>query len=291
MKPVVDAFWRAAAYCLHPRIILWSLAPLLLVCAVVLGLGWLYWDGAVDAVRQSLEEWSLATTVFDWLQSVGAGNLRTVLAPVIVVAVTLPLVVVLALLLVALLMMPAIVDMVATRRFAQLERRHGAGWFASVLWSLTCTVGALAALVLSVPLWLVPPLILILPPLIWGWLSYRVFSFDAMASHASADERHRVMREHRIPLLAMGVMAGYLGAAPALVWAVGAMALVLAPVLLIVSLWLYTLVFAFTAAWFTHYTLAALQQLRDTSPVLPATTELTSLVDETALQRPHPESP
>ncbi len=32
-----------------------------------------------------------------------------------------------------------------------------------------------------------------------------------------------------------------------------------APVLIVVSIWLYTLVFAFSALWFAHYLLAALQ--------------------------------
>ena len=30
MSALIDAFWRAAAYCLHPRVIALSLAPLLL---------------------------------------------------------------------------------------------------------------------------------------------------------------------------------------------------------------------------------------------------------------------
>ena len=57
----------------------------------------------------------------------------------------------------------------------------------------------------------------------------------------------------------MGVVAGYLGAAPTLLWAVGALTLVFAPVLILVSIWLYTLVFAFAALWFAHYLLAALR--------------------------------
>ena len=46
----------------------------------------------------------------------------------------------------------------------------------SVLVSLGSTVVALVALLLSLPLWFVPPLVLMLPPLIWGWLTYRVMS-------------------------------------------------------------------------------------------------------------------
>ena len=41
-----------------------------------------------------------------------------------------------------------------------------------------------------------------------------------------------------------------------------AAALVLAPVLVVLSVWLYTLVFAFAALWFAHFGLAALQRLR-----------------------------
>ena len=60
----------------------------------------------------------------------------------------------------------------------------------------------------------------------------------------------------------MGIVSGSLGAAPSLLWAVSALTLVLAPFLILVSIWLYTLVFAFSSLWFAHYLLAALQRLR-----------------------------
>jgi hypothetical protein len=159
-------------------------------------------------------------------------------------------------------MTPSLVSLVAARRFDTLERKRGAGWFSAALWSLGYMLCALLLLVLSLPLWLVPPLVLVLPPLIWGWLTYKVLSFDVLAEHASADERRQIMREQRWPMLAIGVVTGYLGAAPSLLWAVNAMALVLAPLLVLLSVWLYTLVFAFAALWFAHFALAALQRLR-----------------------------
>ena len=107
-----------------------------------------------------------------------------------------------------------------------------------------------------------PPLVLVLPPLIWGWLTCKVMSVQALAAHASADERRQILRDKRWPLLAMGVVTGCLAAAPSLLWAFGAIAVVLAPLLALVSVWLYTLVFAFAALWFAHFALAALQQLR-----------------------------
>ena len=118
------------------------------------------------------------------------------------------------------------------------------------------------AMVLSVPLWLVPPLVLILPPLIWGWLAYRVMAFDALSGHATAEERKTLMQRHRLYLLGMGVMTGYLGAAPSLVWASGALFAAAFVILVPVAIWIYTVVFAFASLWYSHYCLAALAALR-----------------------------
>ena len=269
MNQWVDAFWRAAAYCLHPRVIVLSLAPLLLAGGLTLALGWFFWEPAVAGTRATLESWSLLDGLLKWLEALGGKGLRAVIAPLVIVALALPVIVVLSLLMVALLMAPALVSLVVKRRFAGLETKRGAALWQSVLWSLGCTLAALLALVLSVPLWFVPPLVLILPPLIWGWLTCRVMAFDVLAEHASAEERRTILREHRWPLLAIGVVCGYLGAAPTLLWAVGAAALIFAPLLVLVSVWLYTLVFAFAALWFAHYALAALQQLRAATPAAP----------------------
>jgi hypothetical protein len=263
MKLLLDAFWRAAAYCLHPQVILLSILPLVITGGLAALLGYFFWEAALVGVRDTLEGWAVLGTVLDWLDSIGGSGFRSVLAPLIVVALAVPLIVVLSLLLVAILMTPAIVNLVASRRFPALERRHGAGFWRSVTWSLSCTVLALIALFVSIPFWFVPPLVLVLPPLIWGWLTYRVLSFDVMAEHASEAERQKIMRVHRLPLLGIGVVAGYLGAAPSLVWAVSAAFLIFAPLLIVVAVWIYTLVFAFSALWFAHYTLAALQTLRD----------------------------
>jgi hypothetical protein len=124
------------------------------------------------------------------------------------------------------------------------------------------------AMVASIPLWFIPPLVLIVPPLIWGWLTYRVMSYDSLAEHASTEERRALMKKHRSSLLTIGVICGYLGAAPSIVWASGVLFIALAPVLVPVAIWIYTLVFAFSALWFAHYLLAALAQSRGETVVL-----------------------
>ena len=262
MSLFLDSFWRAVAYCLHPRVILLSLLPLLLMVAAVLGLGYFYWDLALAAVMAALESFSLFGHVADWLQGFGLGNLKSVMAPLIVIFVATPVIVVVALLVVALFMTPAMVRLVAERRFPDLERKHGGSFWWSLLWSAGSTLLAALALIVSMPLWLIPPLVLVLPPLIWGWLTYRVMAYDALAEHASAQERRELFRQHSTRLLLIGVITGFLGAAPSLVWASGALFAAAFIILVPVAIWIYTLVFAFSSLWFAHYALAALQALR-----------------------------
>lgn len=264
-----DAFWRAAAYCLHPRVIALSLLPLLIAAGTTVGLAYFFWEAAVAGVRGTLESWLLIESLLRWLDSMGGAGFRSVVAPLLVIVMAVPVVLIFSLLLVALLMTPSIVTLVAERRFPLLARKRGSAWWQGLLWSLLCSAAALLLLFLSMPFWLIPPLVLVLPPLIWGWLTYRVFAFDVLAEHASAEERRQLMREHRLPLLAMGVISGYLGAAPSLIWAVSMMAVVLAPFLVLLTVWLYTLIFAFSTLWFAHYALNALAELRARVGIVP----------------------
>jgi Etoposide-induced protein 2.4 (EI24) len=263
MGLLFDSFWRAVAYCLHPRVIALSLLPLVLMGALASGLAWFGWDRAVGLATSWLTAVGLDERLAGVLRSLGADRLKAMLAPLIVIFLTVPLIVVLSLLAVAFIVTPSVVRLIAQRRFPLLERKLGGSLLGSVLWSLGSVALALLALVMSVPLWFLPPLVLILPPLIWGWLTYRVMAYDALAEHASREERLEILRRHRPWLIGMGVLAGYLGAAPGLVWAMGALFAVTFLVFLIpVAVWIYTLVFAFSSLWFTHYTLSALQQLR-----------------------------
>ncbi len=269
MNQLFDAFWRAVLYCLHPRVIALSVLPVLIMGAASLGLGYFFWDNALAVVRSNLETYALVNSMIQWLESLGLSNLHLVLAPVVLLFLAIPVIVITTLLFVAMFMTPTMVALVADRRFPQLERKKGGSFMASVLWSLGATVLAAIALIVSIPLWLIPPLILILPPLIWGWLTYRVMSYDALVEHASRDERRQILKERRLPLLTIGVLAGYLGAAPSLLWASGAMFVAMAPILVPVAIWIYTLVFAFSSLWFSHYALAALAQLRQANSTKP----------------------
>ena len=279
MRLLLDSFWRSVAYCLHPRVIVLSLLPLGLMVALAAVFGYFYWDAAVAWTRAALDAWPLLAGFWAWIGHFFSGDVTAMLAPMVVVFAATPLIVVVSLLVVAGVMAPALTRLVAERRFAALEQKKGASFFGSMARSIGLTVLALLALVVSMPLWLIPPLVLILPPLIWGWLTYRVMSFDALAEHASPEERDTLLRTHRLPLLGIGVLCGYLGAAPSIVWASGLLFAAAFFVLAPLAIWIYTLVFAFSALWFSHYCLDALAQLRAQRAAAAVSTSTAELAD------------
>jgi hypothetical protein len=157
---------------------------------------------------------------------------------------------------------PAIVTLVARRRFPALERRHGGSWWVGIFASLAWTVGALLMVMITLPFWLVPGLALVLPPVIWGWLTAKVMGFDALAEHASQPEREAILHAHRYPLLIMGIVCGFLCGVPSMIWTLSMQFIIFAPFIMVGVIWLYTMIFTFSALWFTHYGLGVLASLR-----------------------------
>jgi hypothetical protein len=263
MKLFMDSFWRAFAYCLHPKVIMLSLLPLVLMAVIVTGLGAMYWEVAVNTVRTGLEDSAALGWAWTWLERVGLMNLKAVLAPLVIILVVTPVVMIMSLLAVSFMMTPALVNLVGSRRFPNLERKRGGTLWHSVLWTLMSVILAMAALMITLPLWWIPPLAILLPALIWGWLTYRVMTYDVLAEHATLQERVELMRRYRFQLLGMGVLTGAMGAAPSLVWASGALFAAAFVILIPVAVWIYTLVFIFSALWFVHFLLLALSNLRE----------------------------
>src|SRR6201996_5678721 len=270
MKLLFGSFWRAVAYCLPPRVIMLSLLPLMVAGIATLGLGYFYWEDANRAVRGVLEQWSLVNSLLEWISSMLGAGFRTGITQLIVIALPIPVVVAFTLVLVGLWITPAIVSLVSRRRFATLEHRHGASWWLSVVASFGWTIAALLAVVITLPFWLVPGLALVLPPLIWGWLTAHIMGFDALAEHASRAEREAILRAHRWPLLVMGVVCGFLCGVPSMIWTLGMWVIIAAPFVMVGVIWLYTLIFTFSALWFTHYCLSVLAALRDAESAMRA---------------------
>ncbi|CAB3766216.1 EI24 domain-containing protein [Paraburkholderia solisilvae] len=275
MNDLLRSFGRALASVFHPRMLWLTFAPFFAAVVVWGAILWFSWQTLIGATRSWLEGWSFSTTLyrlFDWL---GFSSLHAAVAPFIVVAIAIPLIVVTVLLLIATLSMPAVIKHLSARQFASLEMRRGGSWYGSLMHSLWTTFVCLVVLVITLPLWLIPPFFALIPPLLWGWLTYRVMTYDALALHASSDERRILVRRHRLPLLLIGVASGLLGSLPTLLWASSVWLIVLFPVMTAATIWIYAFILVFSALWFGFYCLRALQRLRaeqhgphGTAPVL-----------------------
>ena len=264
LPQVFKSFGMALVGTMHPRMLWLSLRPFLIVSVLWGILIWLTWTPALEALSIFL-----TTSIFtSWIQEgliwAGFENARAWIAPLFFVMLIIPLITISLLVFIAFSTVPAIVK-IATRQsqFQDLEYKRGGGFFGSLIYSLWSALICLVLVMLTLPVWWVPPLVAVLPPLLWGWLTMRLMSYDVLAKHASTEERDLLLEKYRWPLLCMGIAAGMLGAVPTFFWATSALALVLFPIVSFVALWIYSLIFVFAALWFSYFLLDALKQLRE----------------------------
>jgi CysZ protein len=145
-----------------------------------------------------------------------------------------------ALLLVAVIALPRMLDIVARRDYPDLGR-HGE----NVFWgSLGTTLGAAAVFLvgglLTLPLLLIPGVVLVLPFVWTTWLNQRTFRFDALADHATRAELTQIIQTQRAQFYAAAAVSALTAGIPVVQ--------LLAP--------------AFTALLFVHLGLAALRRQR-----------------------------
>lgn len=281
MRPVVIAFGRAVLSQLHLRMLLLTVLPFVLSVLIWGGLLWLFLQPMIDWLHAWFADSGGFRVAGDVLGWVGLGTLNTVLVPLIAMWVLLPLMILTALVFVGLMAMPVIVRHVGGRHYPQLEMRRGGGFWGSVWVSASSFLVFAVLWLLTLPLTLFPPLTFVIQPLLWGWLTYRVIAYDALAEHADRDERRELLRMHRWPLLVIGAITGAMGAAPTLLWLGGALAVVLFPLLAAGAIWLYVLVFVFTGLWFQHYCLQALATHRALKAVRPPAADPVLIASET----------
>ena len=266
MRPILIAFGRATYSQLHIRMLMLTVVPFILSVAVWGFVLWLYLQRMIDWLQDYFVQNDGFAVAGGVLAMVGMGALKTVIVPLIAMWVLLPLMILTALLFVGTMAMPVIVRHVGRRGYGELEQRKG-GTFIGSLWMSSSSFAVFLVLWLAtLPLSLFPPLTFVIQPLLWGWLTYRVMAYDALADHADAEERKTILKRHRWQLLAIGVITGAMGAAPTLLWLGGALSVIFFPVLAAGAIWLYVLVFVFTGLWFQHYCMHALRQHRSMQP-------------------------
>jgi CysZ protein len=235
---VAGALLYGFANLLHPRM-LWLMVWPMLVSLVFWGaVAAAFWERLAAALAALFQRWLEPAAGFLHLDLGGATSLA---AYVVLVLLLVPLVYLTALFILGAFGMQKMVDHVASRSFPALERRRG-GSVAGSVWNGVAALGGMALLFLvSLPLWLLPPLWPLIPLAIFAWGNQKLLRYDALAEHADAAELARVFRERRGALLTLGLLFALLAYVP-FVGFIG-------PVLFGLA--------------FIRYLLGALQELRD----------------------------
>ena len=263
MSDLIRSLGLALVGTMHPKMLWLSFRPFLIVSIFWGVVIWLIWSPALEMLRTFLTASIFTSWIQSGLEYVGFDEARAWIAPLFLVILLIPIIAISLLVFIAFSTVPAVVDSVVKQKaYEGLDRIKGGSFVGSFFYTLWSVLICLALMMLTLPVWWIPPLFAILPPLLWGWLTMRLMAYDVLLDHATPDERSQLLEEHRWTLLGMGVVAGMIGAVPTFFWATSVLALVLFPFVSFVALWIYSLIFIFSALWFSHFLLHALKQLR-----------------------------
>jgi hypothetical protein len=263
LSDLIRSLGLALVGTMHPKMLWLSFRPFLIVSIFWGVVIWLIWSPALEMLRTFLTASIFTSWIQSGLEYVGFDEARAWIAPLFLVILLIPMIAISLLVFIAFSTVPAVVDSVVKQKaYEGLVRIKGGSFVGSFFYTLWSALICLALVMLTLPVWWIPPLFAILPPLLWGWLTMRLMAYDVLLDHATPEERNQLLEEHRWTLLGMGVVAGMIGAVPTFFWATSVLALVLFPFVSFVALWIYSLIFIFSALWFSHFLLHALKQLR-----------------------------
>jgi len=204
MDRVIKAVSGAVQSMVHPIILAVMVVPMAIALMLWVAVGWLAWD----AWNQAIQAYATAWMPESWTAGWDLAWLGLVLALMGAVIALAPLVIVTSLLFAALFAMPVLLKHVAGHSFPDLERKQG-GSLAGSIWNAVAAVGTFLLLwVLTIPLWLLGPLALVLPLLLSANLNQRLFRYDALSEHASAEEIREIFEQARGRLFLLGLITG-----------------------------------------------------------------------------------
>ncbi len=207
------ALSRALLSLLHPRILLLMLLPVVAAFVIWLFAAVLFWGEAVAWVDARMNGWETVHWLFAyWPLTLIAAHTAAMAVALLLV----PVILVTVLLVTGIFAMPMMVSHVGARDYALLEKRHGGSFAGSVWSSFAGLLWFLALAMVTLPLWLFPPLWPLLSLGLLAYLNQRVLRYDALAEHGDADEIARIVRDDRWALFGLGVIVALVAHVPLL---------------------------------------------------------------------------
>ncbi len=211
MSDILQACGRGLRDLFHPKMIWLVVWPIGVSLAIWIILAIVFGDDAVAWLSTTLSGSTIGQWIGRWLP---VREITGGLGWVLLIVLLVPLVLATASVIIGIFSMPAMVQYVAARTYPQLERRRG-GTFAGSVWNAVLAVAVFLGLgLVSLPLWLVPPLWPVLAAVLMGYLNQRMFRYDALADHAGADEMRDMFARYRRELFGLGVLVSLLSYIP-----------------------------------------------------------------------------
>jgi len=243
---IIIALGKGIVSQFHPKMLALLVVPMLVAVGVWALSAWFFWTPVTDWLHTSWftgDGW--LSRGYAWVAShqiggYGLSGLDQWIPKLFAFLLIVPIAIATALGLVAVLAMPVVLRFLGKGDYADVDRRGSFGVAASLA-NLARTLAIfIPGYLLTLPLWLIPPLALVIPWLWWGWLTSRLMRFDATVEHATAGERERLMASDGRGYLALGLACAALNYLPPL--------FLIAPVL--------------SALVFGHYSLMRLREVR-----------------------------
>jgi len=207
---MIDALTAAARYIAQRRVWALMLWPLLGASLLWAGLLYLFWSWSLHA----LQTLGSMQSVQQFLESYGIGWVVGSVTAVVLLLLLPTLVIATAVFITALFAMPVLVNWVSSRDYPELWRERGGSFTGGVVNAVGSLLLYFALWLLLLPIWLILPVAAILPILLNAYLNQRVFRYDALAEHASADEYRELCRRCRAQWFGLGVVAAILQLIP-----------------------------------------------------------------------------
>ena len=206
MRAPVAALVRAGRNVFEPRILAIVLLPMLGSFVLWALLAWIFWDTWTGAIASAVG----STTVAGWLKGWSAAWVIDSAAVLLVVIAILPAIYVTALVITEIIAMPVIVKFVGGRYYPDLERAAGGTLTGSLINAAIGITVFVALWIVTLPLWLTGVGAVVAPLLTSAYLNQRMFRYDALAEHASAEELPRIIGAARGDLFVLGVLLSLL---------------------------------------------------------------------------------
>ena len=238
---IVSALARGVASQFTPRMLALLVLPFFVAVSFWILSAWFLWEpvtGWFQTIVFQGDGWMARG--YRQVVPYGLGGLSTWIPNLFALLLLVPIAIATALALIALLAMPMVIRHLGNRTYPDVVRRGSLALGAN-LWNVLKSIAIfVVGYLLTMPLWLIPPLALIVPWLWWGWLTARLMRFDSLVEHAAAGERERLIRSDRRTYMLLGLSVAVLNYIPPL--------FLVAPVL--------------SALVFAHYSLSRLRESR-----------------------------